>query len=379
MAALPLAGALFTKRGRRLLKVIAGMTVAGIFGLAAFLTMLLTASSVPGWSWTTGGCEYDAGTDSLTVTNGSRSIDLGAGQLQNAATILAIGQDLGLPAAAGKIALMTGLQESSLKMLANTSVPESVSFPHEGVGEDHDSVNVFQQRPHWGTIAELMNLDYAARAFFGGPNGPNHGSPAGLADIDGWEQMGLGEAAQAVQVSSFPDHYDGWAAAADQIITAINGGKTCDPSTTPTGDGRDGWGGHENGRIPTNEMTAIPWAPGSLLREDATAALTAMNEAWKTRFGYDIQINDAYRDYQGQVEAREYWCARNNCGNASEPGESNHGWALAIDVAVNFGDAEYAWLKQNAESFGWVHPAWAEPEGEHPESWHWEYAGLSQT
>jgi murein DD-endopeptidase len=49
----------------------------------------------------------------------------------------------------------------------------------------------------WGTVEELMDPDYQAAAFFGGPDGPNHGSPRGLLDIPGWEEMGKGEAAQA--------------------------------------------------------------------------------------------------------------------------------------------------------------------------------------
>jgi hypothetical protein len=49
-----------------------------------------------------------------------------------------------------------------------------------------------------------MNPVYAAEAFFGGVNPP---SPPGLVDIDGWETMPFTVAAQAVQVSAFPDAY----------------------------------------------------------------------------------------------------------------------------------------------------------------------------
>ncbi len=50
------------------------------------------------------------------------------------------------------IALMTALQESQLWMYANDSVPESLAYPHDRVGHDHDSVNLFQQRSAagWG-------------------------------------------------------------------------------------------------------------------------------------------------------------------------------------------------------------------------------------
>ena len=378
MALLP-AGALFTRTGRRVIAVVAGVVVALLLGLGAMISSMAAVASVPGWSWGSG-CTFDTGkAGELTITNSTTGgkVELGASQMQNAATILKIAQELGLPQQASKIALMTGLQESKLKMYANSSVPESLTFPHEAVGSDHDSVNVFQQRLHWGTIAELMDLDYATRAFFGGPTGPNHGSPRGLLDIPGWDTMTPGQAAQAVQVSAFPDHYDGWAGAAEEIIAAVSGGTTCVKPIGDGGDGRNGWGGFENGRIPLEALTPIPWAPKHLLREDASVALAAMNEAWKARFGYEMPINDAYRDYEGQVQAREDWCRRGKCNNAADPGTSNHGWALAVDIQVGWNDAEYQWLKQNGSLYGWVHPPFAEPGGSAPEPWHWEFAGLA--
>jgi hypothetical protein len=97
----------------------------------------------------------------------------------------------GLPGRATLIALMTALQESGL---------ENIDYG------DRDSVGLFQQRPSagWGTVQQIMDPAYAAEAFFGGVNPP---SPPGLVDVDGWPAMSLTEAAQAVQVSAFPDAY----------------------------------------------------------------------------------------------------------------------------------------------------------------------------
>jgi hypothetical protein len=55
-----------------------------------------------------------------------------------------------------------------------------------------------------------MNPEYSARAFFGGPKGPNFGKVRGLLDIGNWSSMKLSEAAQAVQMSAFPDAYQKW-------------------------------------------------------------------------------------------------------------------------------------------------------------------------
>lgn len=167
--------------------------------------------------------------DSLTVTTADgTTFTLNKTQLTHAATIITIGggiEGVGRPGI--KIALMAALTESTLRMLANTSVyPESDSHPNDGDGGDHDSLGLFQMRPQsgWGTVAELMDPEYQARAFFGGPSGPNFPSPRGLRDIPGWQQMDPGEAAQAVEVSAFPDRYRNYEPVAEAILDALTGG-----------------------------------------------------------------------------------------------------------------------------------------------------------
>ena len=163
---------------------------------------------------------------SLTAqTRDGRSTTLNRQQLTHAATIISIG---GRTAGVGRngvlIALMAALTESSLRMLANPRAhPESLNYPNDGVGSDHDSLGLFQMRPAsgWGTIAELMDPEYQARAFFGGPSGPNGGSPRGLLDISGWQLLDPGEAAQAVEVSAFPDRYQNYEPVAEAILTAL--------------------------------------------------------------------------------------------------------------------------------------------------------------
>ncbi|WP_350281744.1 hypothetical protein [Kribbella sp. HUAS MG21] len=116
---------------------------------------------------------------------------LRASQIAYARIIDRVAVQRGLPGQATLIALMTALVESDLQNL--------------NYG-DADSVGLFQQRPGagWGTPADIMDPSYAANAFFGGAEPP---SPPGLVDIDGWPSMSLGDAAQAVQVSAFPDRY----------------------------------------------------------------------------------------------------------------------------------------------------------------------------
>lgn len=168
-----------------------------------------------------------AGTDPLSVGSDSQGpASLSARQSAVAGQYISVGKQLGVPRDGQIIAIMMALQESSLRVLANSNVPASLRFPHDGVGGDHDSLGTAQQRPAagWGTIEQLMDPAYDVRAFYGGPSGPNHGNPRGLLDIPGWQLMSKGQAAQAVQVSAFPELYARWESEASATVDALNGG-----------------------------------------------------------------------------------------------------------------------------------------------------------
>lgn len=118
-------------------------------------------------------------------------------QLAIAKQTVAIGEAMGVPEQGIIVALATQSQESTFRLLANSNVPDSLNYPHDGVGSDHDSVNSFQQRVGiWGTTAELMNQTTANRLFY------EH-----LLALPGWETMPITVAAQTVQVSAYPDAY----------------------------------------------------------------------------------------------------------------------------------------------------------------------------
>jgi cell wall-associated NlpC family hydrolase len=121
---------------------------------------------------------------------------------------------------------MAALTESSLRVLSNIGAyPQSGSIPNDGNGGDHDSLGLFQQRPTagWGSVQNLMDPVWSARAFYGGPSGPNHGSPRGLLDVEGWQSMDPGAAAQAVQGSAYPDRYAVNQPIAEKILTTLSG------------------------------------------------------------------------------------------------------------------------------------------------------------
>jgi murein DD-endopeptidase MepM/ murein hydrolase activator NlpD len=144
-------------------------------------------------------------------------------QQGHAVTIAEVGMAAGLPERGIVVALATAMQESRLHNLANEEkVPESVNYPNDGDGGDHDSIGLFQQRPSmgWGTVAQIMDPIYAAGKFY-----------EKLLRVDGWEAMSIAEAAQAVQISAFPDAYADHEDGAWQIAGFILGANvTCEPA-----------------------------------------------------------------------------------------------------------------------------------------------------
>lgn len=165
-------------------------------------------------------------------------------QLANGELIVEVGMDLETPPRAWVIAVATAMQESGLRNL-----------PHLGEDNDHDSLGLFQQRPSqgWGTPEQIMDPVYATTAFY-----------ERLLEVEGWEQMPLTMAAQAVQRSAFPDAYARHEPLAVALVNSVTGGvagaAAFEPDLRCAGDG---------------EVTAAGWArpvPGQYSSGFRTAA-----------------------------------------------------------------------------------------------------------
>ncbi|KTS66214.1 peptidoglycan-binding protein LysM [Microbacterium testaceum] len=122
---------------------------------------------------------------------------LDAEQSENARLIIRIGRELGVSDRGILIALGTAMQESWLRNLD---------------WGDRDSLGLFQQRPStgWGTPEQILDRERSIRVFYGGPADPNGSDTRGLLDITGWEDLPYADAAQAVQISAYPDRYAQW-------------------------------------------------------------------------------------------------------------------------------------------------------------------------
>ena len=128
-----------------------------------------------------------------------------AEQARNAITIAEVARDLHIPRFGLEIAIAAAIQESKLVNL------------HSG---DADSEGLFQQRPSagWGTDDQITNPRLATLAFFGRAQ---HTANDGLLDLRGWQQMDLATAAQAVQISRYPDAYAAWEDVAGRVTEVL--------------------------------------------------------------------------------------------------------------------------------------------------------------
>jgi len=134
-------------------------------------------------------------------------------QIHNARIIAQVGHRLGASQRDIQIALMAAIVESGLRNV------------HYG---DRDSLGIFQQRSAWGTVQQRTHVASAAEMFFKG----GHAGQRGLFDFSNRDSMSMGAAAQAVQVSAFPDRYAEHQAEAAQLLHGHVG--------TAIGDGSDG-------------------------------------------------------------------------------------------------------------------------------------------
>jgi LysM repeat protein len=144
----------------------------------------------------------------ITEATATTVTPLSAEMEANAATIVRVGQQLGVSDYGIIIALAAAMQESSLR---------NINYG------DRDSLGLFQQRPStgWGTAEQLLSPEYASRLFFGGSANPNAGTTLGLLDISGWESMTVTDAAQKVQISAYPNAYAKWETSARAWLAAL--------------------------------------------------------------------------------------------------------------------------------------------------------------
>ncbi|MGW4369199.1 C40 family peptidase [Nocardia takedensis] len=94
---------------------------------------------------------------------------LSEAQLRLARDGVVIGKQRRMPESVIVAELAAQATESGFRNLANPSVPESLNYPNDGTGHDHDSVGPHQMRASiWGSVgmAELMSPTYQINWFY---------------------------------------------------------------------------------------------------------------------------------------------------------------------------------------------------------------------
>ena len=330
-------------------------------------------------------------------------------QEANAKTVVGVALGRGLGPTGAAIAVAAALAESSLYNYANDGTStligsaehrqlndaeravarQSLAYPHDKVGNNLDSIGLFQQRPMtgWGTPDQLINPATATGKFLDQ-----------MVKVADWQTLSPWTVAQKVQGSPSSDGgiYRDSYQQATAIVAALNtgprrqrdGARASSPRSRsparPAGSrpptlrtGPAAWGGYQNGRIPATALCPVPSKPALQLECGAATAFDQLNTAFKAQFGQNIGITDGYRSYDEQVQ-----CRLEKGSLCANPGTSNHGWGKAVDIGgccgVNSGTGPaFDWLTTNAGRYGWNHPAWAQPGGSKPEPWHWEYGAIS--
>ncbi|WP_139984251.1 hypothetical protein [Nocardioides litoris] len=179
------------------------VSLAGLLVVTGVVVGLVGTDRVP----------FLGGSDTCTATVGARSVTVSLEQAENAALISAVAVQRGLPARAASIALATAYQESDLRNIEHG---------------DRDSLGLFQQRPSqgWGEPDQVLDPTYATNAFYDA-----------LVDVDGYRDLEITVAAQAVQRSGFPDAYADHEDDARVLASALTGQSraafACDLSRSP--------------------------------------------------------------------------------------------------------------------------------------------------
>lgn len=150
--------------------LVGGIVVVSLIGIGGYVAVQRGIGPLPG-------------PQQCVARASGYSVTMSTDQATNASIIAAVAERRGLPARAVSIAIATAYQESKLENLT---------------GGDRDSIGLFQQRPSqgWGTPQQIGDPYYATNAFYDA-----------LVKVNGYQQMAITQAAQAVQRSAFPDAY----------------------------------------------------------------------------------------------------------------------------------------------------------------------------
>jgi len=164
------------------------------------------------------------------------------------------------------VSLMVGLAESGLRVLGNPS-QNTGQISLQGIGYDHDSLGIFQQRPSWGSVQQRLDPVASTNLF--------DDRVLNLAD---WQSLDPWIVAQRVQISA----YDGQPRSANHFSSVIGGNYKATYAQAITiaaqimldsrRTGCDATGGSGVGVVPAGALGAHGLPIGYSVPEDVSAA-----------------------------------------------------------------------------------------------------------
>lgn len=241
------------------------------------MLLVVLALVATGAAYGVRGLLHNFGPPRCQATVAGRTTEITPEQAQNAATISVVAVRRGLPPRAASIAIATAWQESKLRDLDYG---------------DRDSLGLFQQRSSqgWGSRRQILDPVHASNAFYDV-----------LVTVPRWQSADLGEVAQKVQRSGFPQAYAAHVSDARTLASALTGqtpaslgcrlstvGTVAKPATVATAVqhelGVAATTGQGSVRVRTGTSTvawaAAAWAVAHAQQYGITAVTTG-NRTWK--------------------------------------------------------------------------------------------------
>ena len=345
MNSLELAGVALRRAAVRIAIFAIVLAMIGAIGVFAFQTVAWLAGQ--GGLFAGRGCGVSDETSPLAVGGGSDPTDEQRG---NAAIIVQVGRQMGVPERGQWVALATAMQESGLR---------NINYG------DRDSLGLFQQRPSqgWGSPAQVTDPVYAAMQFY-----------TRLLAVPGWTEMPLWKAAQTVQRSAFPTAYSKWEQFAARILADVDGDAAL--STTDVCSPRGGALGPAPTRYGGNAFGCIVDDPTS------GGCLTGV-----TRHALD-EVNRVFGGYRGGSLIRATGCWDPHAWNPRSdhpqgracdffPGMAGR-FAAGDELAAGWQLAE--WFRTHAETLEvsyviWQGRIWTAGSGDTASGWGRPYTG----
>lgn len=192
---------------RRAVLVLAVLAAAVLAVPAAVIAMVVLVGGAVSENQSQNGCSMSASVVPAGQVEAAGGFT--AEQLQNAAVILQVGEERGVPARAQAITVMTALGESGMRNLNYGDDRFGVRNPD---GSLTSSIGMFQEQKWYGTVEERLDPVQSSGRFYDR-----------LLAVTGWETLEPTIAAHKAQRNADPYHYQKYWDQALEVMQLVSG------------------------------------------------------------------------------------------------------------------------------------------------------------